>query len=84
MDEINLPTNIYYDANIINSDQSGIKPPPRLIFQDIRSIPILSSPESYRYQLFVSIYKPQTHCQYSYQIYKLIHIIQIKQHTHLH
>ena len=25
----NLPTNVYYDANIINNDQSGTKPPPR-------------------------------------------------------
>ena len=42
MDYENLPSNIYYDANIINSDQSGIKPPPRLVFQDIRSLPIIS------------------------------------------
>ena len=58
MDDINLPTNIYYDANIINSDQSGTKPPPRLVFQDIRSIPILSSPELY--QLSVVRFNLQT------------------------
>ena len=58
MDDINLPTNIYYDANIINSDQSGTKPPPRLVFQDIRSIPILSRPELY--QLSVVRFNLQT------------------------
>lgn len=58
MDDINLPNNIYYDANIINSDQSGNKPPPRLIFQDIRSLPILSSPELY--QLSVVRFNLQT------------------------
>ena len=58
MNDIDLPTNIYYDANIINSDQSGVKPPPRLVFQDIRSIPILSSPELY--QLSVVRFNLQT------------------------
>lgn len=43
----NLPTNVYYDANIINNDQSGIKDPPKLVFQDIRSTPILNHPELY-------------------------------------
>ena len=58
MDDINLPTNIYYDCNIINNDQSGAKPPPRLVFQDIRSLPILSSPELY--QLSVVRFNLQT------------------------
>ena len=58
MDDINLPSNVYYDCNIINSDQSGTKPPPRLLFQDIRSIPILSSPELY--QLSVVRFNLQT------------------------
>ena len=49
MDDANIPSNVYYDANIINNDQSGTKPPPRLVFQDIRSIPILSSPELYQF-----------------------------------
>ena len=43
----NLPNNVYYDANIINNDQSGMKDPPKLVFQDIRSTPILSYPEFY-------------------------------------
>ena len=42
-----LPSNIYYDANIINNDQSGNKPPPQLQFQDIRSTSILSHPQLY-------------------------------------
>ena len=42
-----LPHHVYYDASIINNDQSGKKPPPRLNFQDIRSTPVLSSPELY-------------------------------------
>ena len=42
-----LPHHVYYDASIINNDQSGKKPPPRLNFQDIRSTPVLSSPEMY-------------------------------------
>ena len=42
-----LPHHVYYDASIINNDQSGTKPPPRLNFQDIRSTPVLSSPELY-------------------------------------
>ncbi len=37
-----LPTNVYYDANIINNDQSGTKEPPKLVFQDIRPMPILT------------------------------------------
>ena len=85
MDYENLPTNIYYDANIINSDQSGIKPPPRLVFQDIRSLPILSRPELY--QLSVVRFNLQTANSlpvFIYQIYKLIITIQTKQHTHLH
>jgi len=53
-----LPENVYYDANIINNDQSGTKPPPRLVFQDIRSIPILTSPELY--QLSVVRFNLQT------------------------
>ena len=28
-----LPTNVYYDVNIINNDQTGTKAPPRLVFQ---------------------------------------------------
>ena len=47
MDYESLPNNIYYDANIINADQSGTKPAPQLQFQDIRSTPILSYPEHY-------------------------------------
>ena len=43
----NLPSNIYYDANIINNDQTGNKSPPQLQFQDIRSTPILSYPHYY-------------------------------------
>ena len=42
-----LPNNVYYDANIINNDQSGHKPPPRLVFQDIRSTSLLTYPELY-------------------------------------
>lgn len=42
-----LPTNVYYDANIINNDQSGTREPPKLVFQDIRSTPILSNPQLY-------------------------------------
>lgn len=42
-----LPHHVYYDASIINNDQSGKKQPPRLNFQDIRSTPVLSSPELY-------------------------------------
>ena len=42
-----LPNNVYYDANIINNDQSGNKPPPRLVFQDIRSTSLLTYPELY-------------------------------------
>lgn len=53
-----LPDNVYYDANIINNDQSGTKSPPRLVFQDIRSIPILTSPELY--QLSVVRFNLQT------------------------
>lgn len=53
-----LPENVYYDANIINNDQSGTKPPPPLVFQDIRSIPILTSPELY--QLSVVRFNLQT------------------------
>lgn len=48
MNDIDLPNHVYYDANIINNDQSGFKPPPRLVFQDIRSIPILTRPELYQ------------------------------------
>lgn len=47
MDYQSLPDNIYYDANIINADQSGTKTAPQLQFQDIRSTPILSYPEHY-------------------------------------
>lgn len=42
-----LPANVYYDANIINNDQSGTKDAPKLVFQDIRSTPILSYPQLY-------------------------------------
>ena len=42
-----LPNNVYYDANIINNDQSGTKAPPRLVFKDIRSTSILTYPELY-------------------------------------
>lgn len=42
-----LPTNVYYDANIINNDQSGTREPPKLVFQDIRSTPILTNPQLY-------------------------------------
>ena len=48
MNDIDLPIHVCYDANIINSDQSGTKPPPRLVFQDIRSIAILTRPELYQ------------------------------------
>ena len=47
MDFDSLPNNVYYDANIINNDQSGHKPPPRLVFQDIRSTSLLTYPELY-------------------------------------
>ena len=47
MDYDDLPQNVYYDANIINNDQSGMKDPPKLVFQDIRSTPILSFPQLY-------------------------------------
>ena len=59
MNDIDLPTNIYYDANIFNSDQSGTKPPPRLVFQDIRSIAILSRPELYQLSVVRSKYTNQ-------------------------
>ena len=42
-----LPNNVYYDANIINDDTSGTKNPPQLVFQDIRSTSILTSPQNY-------------------------------------
>lgn len=42
-----LSNNVYYDANIINADTTGKKAPPQLVFQDIRSTPILSEPEKY-------------------------------------
>ena len=47
-----LPHHVYYDASIINNDQSGKKPSPRLNFQDIRSTPVLSSPELYELSVF--------------------------------
>ena len=47
MNHDNLPNNVYYDANIINNDTTGTKQPPQLVFQDIRSTPILSHPELY-------------------------------------
>ena len=53
-----LPNNVYYDANIINNDQSGTKDPPRLIFQDIRSTPILTYP--HLYELSVVRFNMQT------------------------
>ena len=40
MDFHSLPNNVYYDANIINNDQSGNKP-------DIRSTSLLTYPELY-------------------------------------
>ena len=46
MNSDNLPNNVYYDANIINNDQSG-KNPPQLVFQDIRSTAILTYPQMY-------------------------------------
>ena len=48
---MDLPDTIYYDCNIVNNDQQN---PQRLIFNDIRSSPILSNPE--RYQLNVIYY----------------------------
>ena len=45
---MDLPDTVYYDCNIVNNDQSGTKPPPRIVFSDIRSIPILTSPELYQ------------------------------------
>ena len=53
-----LPNNVYYDANILNNDQSGTKDPPRLIFQDIRSTPILTYP--HLYELSVVRFNMQT------------------------
>ena len=47
MDYDTLPNNVYYDANIINNDQSGTKDPPMLVFQDIRSTSILTYPHLY-------------------------------------
>jgi len=47
MDYDTLPNNVYYDANIINNDQSGTKDPPTLVFQDIRSTSILTYPHLY-------------------------------------
>ena len=44
---MDLPDTVYYDCNIVNNDQSGTKAPPRIVFSDIRSIPILTSPELY-------------------------------------
>ena len=43
----NLPNNIYYDANIVNNDQEDKDNPPQLVFQDIRSTPIITFPELY-------------------------------------
>ena len=43
----NDPSHVYYDMNIINNDQIGDKAPPNLIFNDIRSNPILSDPSKY-------------------------------------
>ena len=42
---MDLPDTIYYDCNIVNNDQQN---PQRLIFNDIRSSPILSNPELYQ------------------------------------
>jgi hypothetical protein len=47
MNSNNLPKNVYYDANIVNNDQLDKTKPPQLIFQDIRSTPILTYPELY-------------------------------------
>ena len=47
MNHDNLPNNVYYDANIINSDTSGTKEAPQLVFSDIRSTSILTSPQNY-------------------------------------
>jgi len=44
----NLPDTVYYDCSIINNDQSATKKPPRIVFNDIRTIPILTSPEQYQ------------------------------------
>jgi hypothetical protein len=43
----NDPCHVYYDMNIINNDQVGDKPPPNLVFNDIRSNPILADPSQY-------------------------------------
>ena len=43
----NDPCHVYYDMNIINNDQIGDKPPPNLVFNDIRSNPILADPSQY-------------------------------------
>ena len=42
---MDLPDMIYYDCNIVDNDQQN---PQRLIFNDIRSSPILSNPELYQ------------------------------------
>jgi hypothetical protein len=52
-----LPKNVYYDANIINNDQKGTEPP-KLVFQDIRSTPILTYP--HLYELSVVRFQIQT------------------------
>ena len=42
---MDLPDTVYYDCNIVNNDQEK---PQRIIFNDIRSSPILSNPELYQ------------------------------------
>ena len=42
---MDLPDTIYCDCKIVNNDQQN---PQRLIFNDIRSSPILSNPELYQ------------------------------------
>ena len=68
MNSDNLPNNVYYDANIINNDQSG-KNPPQLVFQDIRSTAILTYPQLYELSVVDSLWRQLIVYRYGYRRY---------------
>lgn len=43
----NDPTHIYYDLDMTNNDQTGLKAPVPLVFNEIRNSPVLSNPSDY-------------------------------------
>jgi len=58
-DTTDQPTHVYMDINIINNDQTGLNPYPKIIFNEIRNNPYLQSPQDYymsvvRFQLQTS------------------------------